>query len=610
LRGIDRKAALANPAVVIETIVEEDRAHVFRQLDLGAQSLQPVEIDYRVRSAHGVRWMRTTALPRKQDGSVLWTGHWNDVTDKVQMQQAIIEARDEAERASDAKSAFLATVSHEIRTPMNGVIGLLELLAMSQLQEEQQNTLDVVRDSARSLLRIIDDILDFSKIDAGKFDLHPEPASVRALVERVRTMYAGNASVKHLVLRSEVDAAIAAAHLMDPLRLGQILNNLVNNAIKFTEHGEVELRAELAARDEGHELIRFVVRDTGPGLGEDEQKRLFMPFTQGATPARVGGTGLGLAISKRLAELMGGELTLQSEPGMGTTLTLAVRLPVCDDRLLKSADPGSQPERLLPRPPPEPARALEERTYLLLVDDHPVNLMLLKRQANALGYAAETVDNASAALDRWSTVRFAAIITDVNMPGMDGCELARRIRSIEEATARPRTPIIACTANALRGEAENCLQAGMDDYLPKPVQLGQLGEKLAYWVPLPDSPIHAKGMNELTEGDASLERRLLELFDEHCIHDLRALEDAFESGDDEELVHAAHRMKGAASTIAAVALARSCEAIELAAREGARARARAHLADVREQLARVRRHVAERVRGAPGRHDARTGGGA
>jgi len=411
------------------------------------------------------------------------------------------------------------------------------------------------------------------------------------------------------VLRSEVDPAIGAAHLMDPLRLGQILNNLVNNAIKFTEHGEVELRAELAGRDEGHELIRFVVRDTGPGLGEDEQQRLFMPFTQGTTPAYAGGTGLGLAISKRLAELMGGDLVLESALGIGTTLTLSVRLPVSDDKLLK-AMPRSQAKRLLPRPPPEPARAVEERTYLLLVDDHPVNLMLLKRQANALGYAAETADNASAALDRWSTVRFAAIITDVNMPGMDGCELARRIRSIEESTVRPRTPIIACTANALRGEAENCLQAGMDDYLPKPVQLGQLGEKLAYWVPLPDSPIHAKGMNELTEGDAALERRLLELFDKHCVEDLRALEAAFEADDDEELAHAAHRMKGAASTIAAVALARSCEAIELAARGGDRARARSHLADAREQLARVRRHVAELVRKAPRRGDTPPGGAA
>ena len=384
-----------------------------------------------------------------------------------------------AEAATQAKSAFLAMMSHEIRTPMNGVLGMLDIISLTKLDDEQRVTLEIVRDSARSLLRIIDDILDFSKVEAGKLDLRPEPSSIAAIVGRVVNIYSGNASKKGLVLRQSIDSRIDPAVMVDALRLQQILNNLVSNALKFTTRGTVEIRADLVERSAGRVTLRFTVKDTGSGMSAAEQGKLFKPFVQVGedTVKRFGGTGLGLSISQRLASLMEGSIEVESEVGRGTSMILTVALPIADPSDLPGdssrAVTGLRPESLVRADPGAP--------HVLVADDHPINRLVLLRLVNALGYPAEEAVDGRDAFDKWVGGRFGLVVTDCHMPEMDGYELAREIRLREAQDGRERTPIIACTASAIGSEIENCLAAGMDDYLAKPIALAQLSRILDRW---------------------------------------------------------------------------------------------------------------------------------
>jgi signal transduction histidine kinase/ActR/RegA family two-component response regulator len=407
-----------------------------------------------------------------------WFSTLQDVTEQAKLRSE-----------SSAKSTFLSTMSHEIRTPMNGVLGMLELLSLTHLDEQQAATLDIVRDSGRSLLRIIDDILDFSKIEAGKLEIRPEPASVAKVIDNVAGIYAGNASKKALLLKSSSDPRISPAVVVDRVRLQQVLNNLMSNAIKFTSKGFVEIRAELVERRGDVDVVRFVVKDTGIGIAPEAQAKLFQPFEQaGGDIARAfGGTGLGLSIADRLTRMMGGSIEISSQPGIGTEVSVMLPLPVADPASLPGVTPSERAalaeEIQARRIAPSTEEATREGTLILVVDDHPVNRMVLERQVRILGYADESAESGRQALELWKSGRFGAVVTDCNMPDMDGYDLARAIRAVEKEKGLARTPIIACTASALQGEADNCLAAGMDDYITKPVDLKTLGVKLDRWLP-------------------------------------------------------------------------------------------------------------------------------
>ena len=490
---------------------------------------------------------------------------------RARAERDLLEQVDVANEANRAKSTFLATMSHEIRTPMNGVLGMLELLALTKLDAEQRMTLAVIRESGKSLLRIIDDILDFSKIEAGKLELRPEPASVADVVARVRGVFSGNASSKGIVLEYAVDDRISPALVFDAVRVQQILGNFVSNAIKFTAKGKIRIGADLAERGEAEEVVRFSVADTGTGISDAERLRLFEPFSQarGDATARSSGTGLGLSISRRLATMMDGKIELHSRLGEGTTVVLILRLPIAQKVVSPASPEGRDEHRSVAAvgTVSGEARALREGLRVLVVDDHPINRMVLQRQVAALGYAAATAEDGRDALGQWSSGSFAAVITDCNMPEMDGYELARRIRASEADLGRPRTPVIACTANALGGDAEKCFEAGMDDYLAKPVELVGLERKLAQWLaPSAAVPVDMPVMSAPSDGASAISFEVACRFREFHAEDAILLRKGVDESDFARVVHASHRIKGASRTIGALALAQVCERIEQAAR--------------------------------------------
>jgi signal transduction histidine kinase/HPt (histidine-containing phosphotransfer) domain-containing protein len=518
-----------------------------------------------------------------------------------------------AESASRLKSNFLAAMSHEIRTPMNGVVGMLELLSHSPLDGEQREMLTTARESAGTLLHIIDDILDFSKIEAGRMDLDRHPFHFGVMAEGVAETLAGNARKKGLSLLLDIDPALPEVLIGDSVRLRQILFNLAGNAIKFTESGSVTIRigrSPQAPVNPALVPLRVEIIDTGIGISAEGQARLFQPFSQAEenTTRRFGGTGLGLSICRRLMELMHGSIGVTSIMGQGSTFWFAVELepasaeqtaaispllpdisglhirlqqmtPVLDriirQHLLRadavivasgavhdltilqcpagqpwpdppgnrpailyaeadSLRPGGMPHGVLQigqplrrgqlyravaqaagrlaaatgpsaastgsiqlpsggRRLPTTAEAEQQGRLLLVVDDQPVNRSVIKRQLAVLGIACEMAADGQEALQAWRSGRFGLVLTDCNMPVMDGFELTAAIRH-EQAASNRRTPIVALTANAIAGEDQKCLAAGMDDYLSKPVDLARLERCLSRW--LPPAPVESAARSE------------------------------------------------------------------------------------------------------------------
>lgn len=519
--------------------------------------------------------------------------------------------------ANKAKDSFLATMSHEIRTPLGGLLGMMELLGLSQLDQEQSEMLHVAQNSGKSLLRIVDDILDWSKIEAGKLELVPRVVSVGEMLKSVTNTYSHVASAKGIALYHRVDERLAVAHLFDELRLSQILNNFTSNAIKFTEHGSVEICAELMGQHEGNETVRFSVKDSGIGISAEQQSRLFQHYEQASTDTTrmYGGTGLGLAICRRLAELMEGSIRLESTPGAGSTFFFTVNLPLANQAAQKELQDKlanrNSPERV---PDTSTLFAEGRQISVMVVDDHPVNRLLLKQQLEQLGLFVDAAESGVVGLSLWWTGHYDLIITDCHMPEIDGYELTRSIREIEQHDNRVRIPIIAWTANALAEEQGQCHAAGMDDLLTKPTELAELRKMLLKWLHKPALPVvvesaQAQQDNALKRAafdfdvlnkfanSQHLQMEMLKEFKQHNRSDIANLKAALKDGRPDTVAHYAHRVKGTCRMVGAVELEAVCVRVEQAAKQGDMPGAQAASRSLDEVVERIEAAVAAFVGG-------------
>ena len=535
-----------------------------------------------IESEHGKRWQfEINASVISIWGKKAIHCILRDISEIRLIEENLKRAKDEAEKANQLKSSFLATMSHEIRTPINGIIGMADLVLQTEMSPEQKENLLTIQECSKSLLTVINDILDFSKIEAGRLDLEIINLDLHEVTNGVIKTLKHYASQKKLKLTCMMDNDAPSQLFGDSVRLRQVLLNLSHNALKFTHTGKVTLSTEVLEQTEHEVKICFSITDTGIGIPKDRQDIIFNPFTQAdsSTTRRYGGTGLGLSISVRLVEMMGGKLNLESAVGEGSRFwfTLSFKKDI--------AAQDSRSDRIESKQSVNSYNQHTQSGRILVVEDNPVNLKIAVAMLSKAGFTVDTAENGQSAITMLKVWVYDLILMDVQMPDIDGLEVTRIFRSMEGN--KRHTPVIAVTAHAMSGDREICLNAGMDDYITKPLNREELYRVLDKWIsngvqgnisqpltvsqgnPRPaDTPIDIETALSRFDNDMALFTELLKVFYDKIRKQLQTLDVSVKEGNSAMVLMEAHSIKGAASTLSADKIASLAYQLEKMGREG------------------------------------------
>ncbi len=467
LYGVENNETLKYYKSWMELIHPVDRKKFLDNFMLAFEGKKPLKLEFRTIWKDGtIHFIKSeSVIVRNSEGKVMKLIGTNlDITNEMQYELELLKAKEQAEIANGLKSQFLANMSHEIRTPMNGIIGFLDLLQFTKLTYEQVEYVKEAKIASTMLLHLINDILDFSKIEAGKIIMEDDAFNLRKTVDDVVSMLYPRAKEKNIDIFVNINENVPDSLSGDAIRLKQVLNNLIVNAIKFTHKGKIDIIVSLNKIKNGLVSVGFIIKDTGIGISEENQKKLFMPFVQAdtSTTKSFGGTGLGLIISKKIVNLMGGDIELESEFLKGSTFKFSVILKITGN-LKKSKDENEMEEDY---------GIIDNKPNILLVEDNETNRMILIKMLKHKNYCCDVASDGMEAIQAVQKKDYDIIFMDCQMPKLNGYEATKKIRELQGNNKH--STIIAMTAAAMAGDKERCIEAGMDEYISKPINFNEV----------------------------------------------------------------------------------------------------------------------------------------